>query len=288
MVLLELNAPSIQGITAGQPPSLRQFEYTCFVPFVNCFPIYTPNLSPPLKSATLIYKYLYGCPHQPSIPSPTSSPLTPAISPRIAPSIAKTLPRYHQPTHPPPQSPLNPTLCVYPLPKPLPQPYLPLMPLITAANAREMAAKARASRVRNRQQALLAASLPPPQPPSPPPVSPQPQPPPAQITPADDFILRKRDRVRGQIEVIEGRIDKCDDARDLDRLSAALGRLYNIERLLAGRPLPGTLKPLAPEVGRGGNGKVRPRMVEEQAGSSARPEPANPEDLLMPGLEDAG
>jgi hypothetical protein len=61
--------------------------------------------------------------------------------------------------------------------------------------------------------------------------------------PADNFVSRKLARVRGQMDVIEKLLDKATEPQAVDRFCNALTRLYDVERILAGRPLPGSRRP---------------------------------------------
>ena len=64
---------------------------------------------------------------------------------------------------------------------------------------------------------------------------------PAQI--ADDYISKKLLRVRKQLARLDDLLDEEDEPALIDRLASAIGRLSEIERNLAGRPLPGSRKP---------------------------------------------
>jgi hypothetical protein len=64
-----------------------------------------------------------------------------------------------------------------------------------------------------------------------------------QALPVDDFTVRKLARVRGQIDQVEKLLDKADEPQAVDRFCNALTRLYDVERILAGRPLPGSRRP---------------------------------------------
>jgi hypothetical protein len=59
------------------------------------------------------------------------------------------------------------------------------------------------------------------------------------------YLLDRLARVRGQIDHINNLIEDESDPQKLDRLASALYRFSEIERNLAGRPLPGSLKPSA-------------------------------------------
>ena len=105
------------------------------------------------------------------------------------------------------------------------------MALFTRENAREMSAKANYVRWHK--------------------PDPEPKPEPKAETPAiapavipeDGFAGKTLARVRKQIESLLDCLSKEDDPQRIDRLASALGRLNEIERQLAGRPMPGSLKP---------------------------------------------
>lgn len=101
----------------------------------------------------------------------------------------------------------------------------------TRENAREFAARGNAKKAE-----LAAARLAiPPEPPR----AAEPEPAPRD----DEFSARKLARVREQIERLDAMLLEATEPQAVDRLASALSRLYEIERLLAGRPLPGSLKP---------------------------------------------
>lgn len=88
---------------------------------------------------------------------------------------------------------------------------------------------------------------------------------------ADSFVeqtLRKvRVRIGELIEAMEGA------PAGIDKFASALGKLAEIERQLAGRPMPGSLKPPAP--------KAERRQALTHATPEPEPEPiAPPADLL--------
>jgi hypothetical protein len=57
------------------------------------------------------------------------------------------------------------------------------------------------------------------------------------------YTARRLARVRGQLDLIDGLIERCRDAQKLDRLAAASSKLSELERVLAGRPTPGAHRP---------------------------------------------
>lgn len=105
------------------------------------------------------------------------------------------------------------------------------MARFTAANAREMAAKAHAARRQRLANGELAGET-------------FPQPP--QTAPhgaADDYMARRLARVRTQIERLSAMLDKEKEPQKIDRLTAALERVSKLEFAYANRPMPGTWKP---------------------------------------------
>jgi hypothetical protein len=109
------------------------------------------------------------------------------------------------------------------------------MPLFTAANAREMAARSHAACLKRTTQREAAPEVAPGLPQS----NPQPN---------DDtlFIAKRLARVRNQLDRLDGMIEKEIDPMKLDRLASAQARLSEQERLLAGRPGPGSFRPKKP------------------------------------------
>src|ERR1035441_6850830 len=113
------------------------------------------------------------------------------------------------------------------------------MARFTAANARENAAKAHASRRLRLVSGKLAGET-------------FPQPP--QAGPheaASDYVSRRLASVRVQLDLVDKRITEQANAKTVDGqvlnwLCAAQERLAGQERILAGRPLPGSRRP-APE-----------------------------------------
>ena len=64
------------------------------------------------------------------------------------------------------------------------------------------------------------------------------------------FIDKRIVRVRKQISKLDEMIDDCVDPKQIDQLASALTRLSELERVLSGRPLPGSRKPAAERPGR--------------------------------------
>lgn len=121
------------------------------------------------------------------------------------------------------------------------------MPLWNSVTSRENASKAVAARRRNRQaridrEALLerllkAESEKLVQAAENPPIKPDAQ--------DDDYVVRRLQRVRNQIEQVEAMLEGAAVASEVDRLASAIARLSELERLYAGRPLPGSKRPPA-------------------------------------------
>jgi hypothetical protein len=106
------------------------------------------------------------------------------------------------------------------------------MPRFTAANAKEMAARSIAARKAAEAQRIanLAAT-------------------PVPVTlPADGdpYVLARLTRVRAQLDRLDDMISREKDPHFIDRLASAQQRLSEQERILAGRPLPGSQRPRTP------------------------------------------
>lgn len=107
------------------------------------------------------------------------------------------------------------------------------MPLFTRENAREYAAKGNAVRWSPEHR------------------NPKPPPEPAnapRVAAIDPFVNERLYRVRAQLDLIDKRIkEQCEkatpDGQTLNWLCSAQARLSEQERMLAGRPVPGSLKP---------------------------------------------
>jgi hypothetical protein len=63
---------------------------------------------------------------------------------------------------------------------------------------------------------------------------------------ADPYINARLSRVREQLDRIDVMMTKETDPQKLDRLASAQAKLAEQERQLAGRPLPGSLRPTGP------------------------------------------
>lgn len=93
----------------------------------------------------------------------------------------------------------------------------------TSANAREMAAKGHAAR-RERIEQLRKAAEP-------------------DRNADESYKAQRLARVRKQLDRIDSLMEKEIDPQKLDRLASAQARLSEQERILAGRPLPGSHRP---------------------------------------------
>lgn len=105
------------------------------------------------------------------------------------------------------------------------------MPLITPQTAAELAAKSHEARRRNKELREQSDT--------------EPQPIPQTEPIALDFAAQRLSRVRTQLDRIDALAAEETDPKQLKFLADAAGRLQEQERQLAGRPLPGTLKPSA-------------------------------------------
>jgi len=94
--------------------------------------------------------------------------------------------------------------------------------VITAANAAALAAKAQESRRNNKALRLLL---------------------PADADVFDRYVLAELVRMRTHIDRLHAQIAACSLPQDIERLYRALNLASERERLLAGRPTPGQLRP---------------------------------------------
>lgn len=134
----------------------------------------------------------------------------------------------------------------------------------------ETARKAAAASVASRQAAAQRPK------PEPIPVA-APLPTVTPTAPTDDFTVRKLASVRDQIERVELLLTGSDEPQAVDRFANALTRLYDLERILAGRPLPGSRRP-APD---GKRDRQAPRSFAPSAAEAptvpqTEPKPLNP------------
>lgn len=139
------------------------------------------------------------------------------------------------------------------------------MALITPANAREMAAKSLLAR----KQRSLA-----PTPTTPIPLEP--------IAPADNnYNQRRLTRVRQQLAMVDQSIEavmsrKVVNGQNLNWLCSAQERLSEQERTLAGRPLPGSMRPSPAPTRRQSQAYTAPMIEDDVAPQPAAPEVTKP------------
>lgn len=146
------------------------------------------------------------------------------------------------------------------------------MPLFTVETAREYQAKA----VKARLAAKIANKQATPQP-----SQAIPQDPP-QVT--DTYIERRLSRVREQIDRLSDMLDEEEEPQKLDRITAAIERLSKLEQTLAGRPLPGSLRPVERSSKRGlGSFSLSPN-IPENVPLRESPKPIQPETPANPNL----
>jgi len=99
----------------------------------------------------------------------------------------------------------------------------------TRENARENARKANEKRWKRKQE--------------------QEAPPENPVTISANYVQTELARTRAQIERLNGRLDKAiakGDAKDLKFIADSVAKLREVERVLDGRPLPGSNKPSSP------------------------------------------
>jgi len=131
------------------------------------------------------------------------------------------------------------------------------MPYITKDNARELQAKAIKARLLTSD--LLAHRI-------------------EQANAATEYVDKRRARVRLQLERIDDMMMKETDPQRLDRLASAQNRLSEQERILDGRPLPGSNRPAAARRPRGDDLPAAPPADPTQPAVS----PVTPQDPSSP------
>ena len=137
------------------------------------------------------------------------------------------------------------------------------MPHFTKENARENAAKGNAKRWDNYRQAIARGELPKkkikpepaPEPEPPQPIAIQPAMPPLEF---EKFPLSQLGRVRKHLGRLNNLLDHETDPQKLDRLASATAKLCEVERILAGRPLPGSHRPKSGGSSRGTGNRAEP------------------------------
>lgn len=97
---------------------------------------------------------------------------------------------------------------------------------------------------------------------------------------ADQYLTRRLNRVRDQIDLVSDRLDsEIDrnkvDATCVDRLAAALERLCDLERTLAQRPLPGSMRPSPAPTRRQSQAYTAP-MIEDDVAPTPAPAVTKP------------
>ena len=100
------------------------------------------------------------------------------------------------------------------------------MPLITSQNAAEMAQRSHEARKMRKLAEATKAAIPHP-----------------SLQDADSYLEKRLTRGRGEVESLSDLLDKEKDPQRIDRLCSGLARLCELERVLAMRPLPGSMKP---------------------------------------------
>jgi hypothetical protein len=79
----------------------------------------------------------------------------------------------------------------------------------------------------------------------------------------DDFNAMRLVRVREQLTKLDAMIEAEEDAQKLDRLASASAKLSEQERVLDGRPLPGSRRPPTDKAQRAGTwGELQPALPQ--------------------------
>lgn len=100
----------------------------------------------------------------------------------------------------------------------------------TAANAQQMAAKGHEGRRERKRLRELAEKT-------------GEQPTNSSSVNSDGYVVKQLFRTRKQIEMLNRQLESAPDHRAVKSIADALARLTEIERILAGRPLPGSHRP---------------------------------------------
>lgn len=96
-----------------------------------------------------------------------------------------------------------------------------------------------------------------------------------------DFQKTRIPRVREQIQQLDSLFETESDPQKLDRLASALARLYEIERLASGRPLPGSMRPSPAPTRRQSQAYTAP-MIEDDVAPQPAPAAAKPQTYTGP------
>lgn len=61
---------------------------------------------------------------------------------------------------------------------------------------------------------------------------------------SDDYTASRLVRVRKQLNMLDKMLEEESSAQAIDKLASAIAKLSELERTLAGRPLPGSFRPV--------------------------------------------
>jgi hypothetical protein len=75
---------------------------------------------------------------------------------------------------------------------------------------------------------------------------------------ADDYLNRRILRVRAQLEKLDQMLAAEDNPQAIDRLASAQSRVSEQERILSGRPLPGSQRPRLAKPAKASGSSVEP------------------------------
>jgi len=99
---------------------------------------------------------------------------------------------------------------------------------------------------------------------------------------ADNYTVQKLVRVRVQLARLDDLLDSEDDPAKLDRLASAIARLSELERQLAGRPLPGSYRPMPERSSRNKGRSIEVWADTPQPVVSSVPAPIPPTPTITP------
>lgn len=102
----------------------------------------------------------------------------------------------------------------------------------TSANAKQMAARGHEGRRERKRLRELAETT-------------GEQPTSQNSANSDGYVVKQLFRTRKQVEMLNRQLESAPDHRAVKSIADALARLTEIERILAGRPLPGSHRPKA-------------------------------------------
>jgi hypothetical protein len=85
----------------------------------------------------------------------------------------------------------------------------------------------------------------------------------AKLQPSHEYLEQRIKNTRLTIERLEKLLMRAKNTQDLDKLASALSKLADLERVLDGRPLPGTRRPKADRASSRASMPVEPMELPE-------------------------